>query len=478
VSESESCHKTVSSLVRVPAMIAILLVVSLSLLIPANSAFAQATADQNGIDSEAGTIATSDVPVDGDIEQRIRSIYSQIDALSAVEVTVRDGVVFLSGSVANETQAARAIALATRLEGVVTVDDGINRSLDIEGNVRPLVEQFRSDVTRWMQALPLLVLALTVFLLVAYTGHRLAGWNSLWRRLSPNPFLGELLGQAVRIAAIVLGLILALNLLSATALIGTILGGAGVVGLAIGFAVRDSLENYISSIMLSIRQPFRANDHVVIGDHEGKVIRLTSRATILMTLDGNQLRIPNSMVFKAVILNYTTNPERRFDFELGVDADDDPVAAMKLGMEALSKLPFVLNDPEPNALIRTVGDSNIVISFMAWIDQRESDFGKSRSLAIRAVTLVLEEQGFTLPEPIYRLRFDPQQAENASMPAGAVADSVATGSSANQIAASDEPGDMDAILDVSPDTHLEEKVNEERAMNAEEDLLDDDRPVE
>jgi small-conductance mechanosensitive channel len=127
----------------------------------------------------------------------------------------------------------------------------------------------------------------------------------------------------------------------ATALIDTILGGAGVVGLAIGFEVRDSLENYISSIMLSLRQPFRANDHIVIGEHEGKVVRLTSRATVLMTLDGNHLRIPDSQLFKAVILNYTSNPERRFDFELGVGADDDPVVAMKIGLEALCQLPFV-----------------------------------------------------------------------------------------------------------------------------------------
>src|SRR3546814_8338036 len=74
--------------------------------------------------------------------------------------------------------------------------------------------------------------------------------------------------------------------------------------------------------MLSLRQPFRANDHVVIEGHEGRVVRLTSRATILMTLEGNHLRIPNSTVFKAVILNYTRNPERRFDFELGIRSEE------------------------------------------------------------------------------------------------------------------------------------------------------------
>src|SRR3546814_18053336 len=97
--------------------------------------------------------------------------------------------------------------------------------------------------------------------------------------------------------------------------------------------------------MLSRRQPFRANDHVVIEGHEGRVVRLTSRATILMTLEGNHLRIPNSTVFKAVILNYTRNPARRFDFELGIDANDDPVDGMAVGLRPIRALAFVLDTP-------------------------------------------------------------------------------------------------------------------------------------
>jgi small-conductance mechanosensitive channel len=264
-------------------------------------------------------------------------------------------------------------------------------------------------------------------------------------------------------------------------LVGTILGGAGVIGLAIGFAVRDTLENYISSIMLSIRQPFRANDHVVINEHEGKVARLTSRATVLMTLDGNHLRIPNSAVFKAVILNYTRNPERRFEFDLGVDADDDPVAAMQVGMDALCNLPFVLNEPEPNAIITDVGDSNIIIRFMAWIDQRDSDFGKSRSLAIRAAKTVLEEQGFTLPEPIYRLRVDQSLAWLSSSTEMAGEPTLVDDLEPKQAAKPEEKSELleaEVDMDVSPDKHLEEKVDLERAMSHEEDLLDNDRPVE
>tara|TARA_R110002124_G_scaffold8754_6_gene46018 strand:- start:52 stop:822 length:771 start_codon:yes stop_codon:yes gene_type:complete len=255
---------------------------------------------------------------------------------------------------------------------------------------------------------------------------------------------------------------------------GTVLGGAGVIGLAIGFAVRDALENYISSIMLSLRQPFRANDHVVIDGQEGKVVRLTSRATVLMTLDGNHLRIPNTIVFKAVILNYTRNPERRLEFELGVDAEDDPESAICTGVEALAALDFILTEPAPSGLIVAVGDSNIVLKFMAWIDQGEADFLKARSRSIRAAKMAIEAAGFTLPEPIYRLRVDqfPNLAKATPAPARRQPAPPATPRPTRTAAAPAEE------MSVRPDVHIDETIEAERRGASEEDLLSTERPIE
>ena len=325
----------------------------------------------------------------------------------------------------------------------------------------------------YYHALPLFGLALIVFLIIAFVGHLFASWSRFWQRILPNPFLAELVSQAVRIVMLGVGLVVALNLTGSTALIGAILGGAGVLGIAIGFAVRDSLENYISSIMLSIRQPFRANEHVVIDNYEGKVVRLTSRATVLMTLDGNHLRIPNSSVFKAVILNYTRNPERRFEFELGVDAEDDPLSALSTGIETLQSLDFILKEPNPKGVIKKVGDSNIVLTFYAWVDQTQSDFGKARGVAIAHTKAALEVGGFSLPEPIYRLRVD--GLKDMSIVESAASDEA---SSAKPEAAQPAAPPSLQATSVAPDTDLDEIISEERADESTKDLLDDDRPVE
>lgn len=404
------------------------------------------------------------------IAERLEGIFQEIDGLEDIAVAVDSGVVRLSGSIVDEAAADRASAIAQRVAGVVTVETQFERDLSVGGNVEPVVDEISDSLSGLLSAMPLIGIALAVAVAVGLLGHFLASLMSFWKRVTPNIFLAELVATSVRVIFIGLGIFIALDILNATAVLGAVLGGAGVIGLAVGFALRDTVDNYVSSIMLSIRQPFRANDHVLIGDREGHVVRLTSRATILMTPDGNHLRIPNATVFKAEILNYSRNPERRFTFELGIDAEDDPAAAVETGLRALNAELFVLDVPEATAEIREVGDSNIIIAFHGWIDQRKNDFKKARGAAIRVTKNILEESGFALPEPIYRLRFD-----GASPPITVAGD---TGEPAQpaQKPKSKEPPSGD--VDTSREDHVERLVDDERADAADADLLDDNQPVE
>ena len=404
------------------------------------------------------------------IADRLRGIFQEIEGLENVDVSVDAGVVNLTGSIADKAGADRAKAIAQRVSGVVTVESQLERDLSIGGNVEPVVNKFQASLQNFLSALPLIGIAISVTIFVGLLGHFIASRSGFWERVTPNIFLAELIAGSVRVIFILIGIFIGLDILNATALLGAVLGGAGVIGLAVGFALRDTVDNYMSSIMLSIRQPFRANDHVLIGEQEGRVVRLTSRATILMTLDGNHLRIPNATVFKAEILNYSRNPQRRFSFELGVDANDDPAAAIETGLRAINSQVFVLDDPEATAEIREVGDSNIIIAFHGWIDQRESDFNKARGAAIRVTKNALEASGFALPEPIYRLRFDNGTAPTVVTLSENSPNEAVTAETAKVVA--------DRSFDVSPEDHVEKLVDSERSGLPDADLLDDQQPVE
>lgn len=424
-------------------------------------------------DAPSQTIAdTQDSGADARIAGRIRGIFGELPAFRGVRVNVSQGVVTLRGTVPASDDIARAEAIAGRVTGVVTVDNALDRDLSVDGG--GTLSSLGGQFERFWQLLPLIAVALAVAAGIALIGYLLAGLTGLWRKVTPNSFLAELIASAIRFAFVLAGVVVALNMVGAGTLLGAVLGGAGVIGLALGFALRDTIENYVASLMLSLRQPFRPNDHIVIDTFEGRVIRLTSRATILMTLDGNHLRIPNSQVFKAVILNYTRNPQRRFEFDLGVDADDDALAARKLGRETLSALPFVLDQPGAEARVIEVGDSNVVIRFLGWIDQRESDWFKTQSLAIVAVKTALEQAGFGLPEPIYRLRFDPR---TTPLPF----ENITEGKAVSRPSPAPSPvASEPAHEDVRPDDEVRDMVEAERADadSSEADLLDHARPVE
>ena len=413
------------------------------------------------------TPITLDVDAERDaaIRARLERVYARLDGLEGVAVGVDEGVVTLGGEALNGELADRAVATARRVDGVIAVQDSIARTNDVTDNVGRFGEDVRNWTERVVEALPLLAIALGLWigltLIGRFLGKRLVATGGIPGRREVNPFLAEVLGQIVKIAFFLAGLVVALNLIGASGLVTTILGGAGVLGIAFGFAIRDTLENYISSILLSIRQPFRTGDHVVINEtHEGKVARLTSRATVLVTLDGNQLRIPNADVFKGTILNYTTNPERRFKFRLGVDSADDPVAAIQAGTAEICSFDFVLHTPPPKANIIEVGDSSIVIEFTGWVDQDKNDFASSRSAVIQAVKNRLEADGFSLPEPIYRLKID--GLDVGGLPKTATVKEVT-------------PPVATEELNVAPDHAVESKVREEAAKG---NLLKDSAEVE
>jgi len=418
--------------------------------------------------------STSEAGLDERIATRIQDIFSQLPSLSAVSVSVSQGVVTLSGTVPDAAAKSRAEAIAGRVDGVVTVENSLERDVSVDGSLDELGE-LSDRMTSIVKMLPLIGVALAAALLISLIGYLIAGFGALWQRIAPNSFLAELIASAIRFIFVIGGMVVALEMIGAATLLGAVLGGAGVIGIALGFAMRDTVENYVASLMLSLRQPFRANEWVVINEFEGRVIRLTSRATILMTLDGNHLRIPNSTVFKAVILNYTRNPQRRFEFVLGIDAEDDPTAARHLGVEAMRSLPFILDDPEPQGRVVEVGDSNIVLKFLGWVDQNETDWYKAKSRSIPAVKDALEAAGFLLPEPIYRLRFDP----GTQLP---LAESGTAAPAKHREPATGKVPEVPAMAasDIAPENEVKRMVDAERAADPEsdKDLLDSGKPVE
>ncbi|GAB4362372.1 MAG: mechanosensitive ion channel family protein [Oricola sp.] len=442
--------------IRLPQIAAVLLLVAAPI----------ASAQENG------PISTGDQAIgDREIDARIEGIFDEIDGLQGVFVTVHSGVVTLRGKVREAALANQAEQLASRVNGVVAVTNEIREVTSLPLRLEPVYQRLRQRGAQAIGYLPLLAVALATWAAIYLVGWFAARRAWPWERIAPNAFIADLLRQLVRLLFLVIGAVMALDILGATALLGTILGAAGIVGLAIGFAVRDTVENYIASILLSIRQPFRPKDYIRIGDLEGSVISLTSRATILLDVDGNHIRIPNATVFKSNIVNYSRNPQRRFLFKVGVGPDSNLDVALETGLSCIRSLDFVIENPGPDAWIEDIGAYNVVLTFTGWIDQNVTAFLKARSEALRLTKLALEGKGFSLPAPTYQLQVR-RAAPGIPAPKAAEVPPVAV----RQTPAASE--ETTAAADTSPDAAVIQKVEEEHTHATRHNLLSETAPDE
>jgi len=189
------------------------------------------------------------------------------------------------------------------------------------------------------------------------------------------------------------------------------------------------------------------------------VVRLTSRATILLDFNGNHVRLPNSLVYKSTIINYSRNSKRRFQFDVGVDTDVEPSMAQDLAVTTLADIEGVLSEPSPQCIVHALGDSNVVLRIYAWIDQTVTDFTKTRSVCMAAVKHAFESAAINMPEPIYRLR-----VENV--------DSTA---SIKATVSEDRPARPVEPEDLKPDTAIADQVEQQQDGH---DLLSNDAPRE
>ena len=322
---------------------------------------------------------------------------------------------------------------------------------DVPTRMQATLEQLQLKLLHLVTAIPLLVVAIAIVWTAVLFGRVLARRPMRWLRAHQNnPVLEGLVRRMVQAVVVILGLVLALNLLGATALVGAVLGSAGVVGLVVGFAFKDIAENYMAGILLSLRRPFAPDDHLVVDAYEGKVIALTSRSTLLMTMDGNQLSLPNSLVFKSVVLNYSANPRRRFDFVLPIDPAQSIREASEMGLAAVAQVDGVLVEPAPSCVVDGYGAKGLDLRFFGWIDQRRNDLGRTRSEALRAVKTAFGNAGVHGPETVRYRREDAAAAAPPELPLEPCGDTSVNTDIDDQLAAAQRAHDDENLA--SPET--------------------------
>lgn len=345
-----------------------------------------------------GKVEVQPVVKDDQIGQRIANILKTTGWFGEPTVTVQEGIVFLRGTTKTSESKKWAGDLARNTEGVVAVVNQIGVTPATVWDFDPSLQVLNDIVRGFVRSLPLIVVAVVV-LAISWILARLTA-QLLRRRLlgrSVSRLLREVMARAGGMLVMLVGLYLVLRIAGLTQLALTVVGGTGLIGLVLGIAFRDITENFLASLFLSLHQPFREGDLVEVANITGYIQRLTSRATVLMTLDGNQVQVPNSSVFKGTIRNFTSNPNRREDFVVGIGYDDSIPFAQEVALKVLAEHPAILKEPEPLVLVENLGPSTVNLRVYFWLDGGRHSWSKVKSSVIRLVKRAFQDSGISLP---------------------------------------------------------------------------------
>jgi small-conductance mechanosensitive channel len=176
-----------------------------------------------------------------------------------------------------------------------------------------------------------------------------------------------------------------------------VLGAAGIVGIAIGFASQTSVSNVISGIFLISEQPFQVGDLIKIGDTTGVVLSIDLLSIKLRTFDNQLIRFPNETLIKNQVNNITRFPIRRLDIELGVAYKENVEHVKKVLSEIARKNIYCLDEPEPLILFKNFGDSALEFLFAVWCVK--TDYLKLRQTIMQKIKESFDVEGIEIPFP-------------------------------------------------------------------------------
>jgi len=355
--------------------------------------------DEETVAEPANAVSVQPVARDDQIERRIREIMQATGWYEDAEVAVDDGVVFLDGIAKRDEHRAWARDLAQKTQDVVAVVNRIQVTQEIQSSFAPAVRELKSVLNSALLALPHIVLALVILPLAWWA----AKWVSRGARMLltgriDSPFLADVVSRAIAVPVFLIGLYIVLQVAGLTRLALSFLGGAGVIGIVIGFAFRDIAENFLASLILSVRRPFKGGDYIEVAGEEGIVQSMNTRSTILLSAEGNHIQIPNATIFKNTITNYSAAPARRSIIDVGVGYDISVAAAQEVIRDVLSRHEAVMGDPEPLVLVDTLGASTVNLKVYYWIDGHRYSVIKVKSALLRLLKKALTEAGISMPD--------------------------------------------------------------------------------
>ncbi|MAL19319.1 MAG: mechanosensitive ion channel protein MscS [Balneola sp.] len=288
--------------------------------------------------------------------------------------------------------------------------------MEIESIYKLVTGKLETWLNTTIEMLPNLAVALLVVIVFYALAKVIKNFvGKVLSKVTKNKTVTGLAQTIMAVLVIGIGVFFALSILNLSGVVTSLLAGAGIIGLALGFAFQDIASNFISGILLSVRHPFGIGDIIDTNDHFGTVMKLNLRNTVIRTPQGQIIYVPNKVVYENPFKNYTKNGERRIDLSCGVSYGDDLEKAKKIAIEAVEGLESRDTSKDVELYYNEFGDSSINFTLRFWISFQElPQYWGAQSEAIMALKKAFDENDIMIPFPIRTLDFGIRGGEQLS----------------------------------------------------------------
>lgn len=282
---------------------------------------------------------------------------------------------------------------------------------DIDVGLGAIWRTIDSLLDGFMALIPNLVIAIVVLILFFILGKFVRSGVRRTTTHFESANLGMVLGRLAQSAISLLGLLVAVAIVAPSVKPATLLNLLGVSSIAIGFAFKDILQNFLAGILILLRQPFRVGDEIIFQSFEGTVETIDTRATLLKTYDGRRVVIPNGELYTNSVIVNTAHKARRTEYMVGIGYGDDVRTAANGVLETLRQVEGVLRDPAPDVLVMELAGSSVNIRARWWTDPHRKDVLAVQDRVITEIRYKMNELGIDLPFPTQVVLFHDQTEE-------------------------------------------------------------------
>lgn len=264
-------------------------------------------------------------------------------------------------------------------------------------NFSLITDKLNEWVNGTIQLLPNLLVAIVMFA-IFYMMARAAKTIFINKIIKQdNPSLGIILGGLIKWVLLIFGFLFSATIVLPSLNIGDLVSGLGIGSVAIGFAFKDILQNWLAGLLILLKQPFKIGDVIAVNGHEGVVESIETRSTMIKKFNAERILIPNSQIYTSAIEVKTAYQFRRFEYEIGIGYSDDIDHASIVILDALNQIEGVYSDPAPDIATVDLAASWVTLRVRWWVDSATASPYTVKADVLKSIKKTLDKNGIDMP---------------------------------------------------------------------------------